>query len=62
VFVAGLPLFAWFGILLLSLILLQVLMGRRVLKVDFRLHRVNGYVILSVGLVHAFLALRFLLG
>ncbi|RJQ52489.1 MAG: hypothetical protein C4521_10270 [Actinobacteria bacterium] len=61
-FVAGLPLFAWFGILLLSLILLQVLMGRRVLKVDFRLHRVNGYVILSVGLVHAFLALRFLLG
>ena len=58
----GLPIFAWGGLVVLTLIIIQVLIGAKVLKVDFRYHRINGYTILALVLIHATSALIYLLG
>lgn len=58
----GLPLFAWGGMFTFLLIVLQVLIGARIIKVDFRIHRVNGFVILALALLHGTAALSYLLG
>ncbi len=58
----GLPLNVWLGFVLILQVLFQVLTGRRLLKVDFRYHRINGSLIVFVALLHALigLGLRFL--
>jgi len=60
--VLGLPAFAWGGITILILIIIQVLIGAKVLKVNFMIHRVNGFVILTFAVFHAAAALIYLLG
>lgn len=60
--VLGLPAFAWGGVTILLLIVIQVLIGAKVLKVNFMIHRVNGFVILSFAILHATAALIYLLG
>lgn len=55
--IAGLPAFVWGGFLLLILLVLQVLTGRRILKVPFVWHRINALLIVVIALGHAFMAL-----
>jgi hypothetical protein len=52
----GRPLTVWLGLLLYTLVLLQVLVGARVLKVPFVYHRKAGYLILLIGLIHGSMA------
>lgn len=61
-FIGPLPLFAWGGILLLIMTILQVLMGTRVLKLDSRYHRINGHLILIFGMLHGLLGILYFLG
>ena len=58
----GLPSFGWAGILLFLMIIFQVLTGRGILKVNFRYHRINGWLILALAAIHGFLALGVYLG
>lgn len=55
----GLPLNVWLGFVLIVQIAFQVLTGRRLLKVDFRYHSINGLLILLVALAHALIGLGF---
>lgn len=58
----GIPAYGWSGILLFFLIIFQVLSGRGVIKVNFKYHRINGWLILSLAFIHGFLALGLYLG
>lgn len=60
-YLGPLPIFAWGGMVLGLMVIFQVLVGAKVLKVDFRYHRINGFLILAGGLIHGTLALIFLL-
>lgn len=60
--ILGFPLFGLLGILLLILLTFQILTGKRILKVDFKYHRINGRLIYILALIHAFLAMGFYLG
>jgi hypothetical protein len=53
--VDGRPINVWGGILLAVLVIFQVLVGTRVIKLPFAWHRVNGFVILVLVLAHGFL-------
>jgi len=53
--VAGKPLNIWGGILLAVLVVFQVLVGTRVIKLPFAWHLVNCFLILLVALAHGFL-------
>jgi hypothetical protein len=53
--VFGKPVNIWLGMVLAVLIVLQVLLGARVLKLPFVVHRVNGFVILAIALAHGFI-------
>jgi hypothetical protein len=61
-YLGPLPLFAWGGILLFVMTTFQVLIGTRVIKVDSKYHRINGFLILAFGLIHGVLALLYFLG
>ena len=60
-YLGPLPIFAWGGMVLFLMTAFQVLVGAKILRVDFRYHKVNGFLILFGGLVHGLLALMFLL-
>jgi hypothetical protein len=60
-YLGPLPVFAWGGIMLLVMTIFQVLVGAKILKIDFRFHKVNGFLILTFGIIHGTLALMFLL-
>lgn len=49
--------FALLGTILLILVVFQFLIGKRIIKVDFKYHRYNGALILSIGLLKALLAI-----
>ena len=53
----GQPLYLWVGLLLGTLVVLQILIAKRWLKVPFVWHRRNGWLILFVGMFHGFLAI-----
>ncbi len=55
----GLPLNVWLGFLLFIQVVFQVLTGKRILKVNFKYHRINGVLILLVALAHALIGLGF---
>lgn len=59
--IAGLPLHAWIGMLLLILIILQILIGKRILKIPFVWHRVFAIVILVFAVIHAVMGLGLML-
>ncbi|MDP3998483.1 MAG: hypothetical protein Q8P89_02610 [bacterium] len=60
--ILGLPFFGWEGIALYLMLIFQVLTGSRILKVNFKYHRINGWLILTLAFLHGFLALGLYLG
>ena len=58
----GLPLVAWGGVTTLTLLTLQMLVGLRVIKVDFRYHTYLGWTLFTVAIIHAAAALIFIFG
>ena len=54
-FLFGKPINVWLGLILAALVVLQVLLGTKVLKLPFAVHRVNGFVILGIVIVHGFI-------
>jgi len=53
----GHPINVWGGILLIVLLTLQVLSGKRLIKLPFSFHRRNAILIVLVAAVHALLGL-----
>jgi|GEM_PF-1101768 len=58
----GLPLVAWGGITTLTLLVLQMLVGLRVIKVDFKYHTYLAWTLFAVAIIHATAALIFIFG
>lgn len=52
----GQPLHMWLGILLFVLIVIQIAIAKRLLPVPFKWHRIIGYTILLLAILHGFLA------
>lgn len=60
----GMPLFAWLGVLMFILILIQIGLGIAMVKYQknvFGYHRINGFIIIILAIVHMAFALLFLL-
>lgn len=53
----GAPLHLWLGILLFVLILFQIFVAKRIIRLPFKWHRVTGYVIAVLALFHGFVAI-----
>ena len=53
----GQPLHLWLGILLFLLIIFQIAVAKRILPVPFRWHRIMGYVILLLVVIHGSIAI-----
>ena len=60
--ILGQPLHLWLGILLLILLVVQIAGARKILPISFRWHRIIGYVILALAIVHGALAAGLNLG
>lgn len=54
--ILGLPLHFWLGIILFLAILFQILVAKKILPVPFRWHRIVGYAILVLALIHGSVA------
>lgn len=52
----GAPLHLWLGILLVILIIFQILVAKKILPVPFVWHRIAGFSILVLALIHGFIA------
>ncbi len=52
----GRPLTVWLGLVVFTQIVFQVLTGSRRIILPFMYHRVNGYLILVLGLIHGIMA------
>jgi hypothetical protein len=49
------PLHVWLGFATLTLVLIQILIGKRIIKVPFRVHtKIVWKILIAVALVHAF--------
>jgi hypothetical protein len=59
--ILGLPLFAWGGMFTGILIVIQVLIGTHILKVNFKYHRIGGFVILGLAFIHGLAGLSYIL-
>ena len=44
------------GIILFFLILFQIITGKRIIKLNIKWHRIAGYVILFIALIHGIIA------
>jgi len=53
----GKPITVWLGIVLMVLLTLQILSGKRLIKLPFSFHRRNAIFIVLVAGVHAFFGL-----
>ncbi|HBP63133.1 MAG TPA: hypothetical protein DD730_02410 [Desulfosporosinus sp.] len=53
----GKPLHLWLGIVLMVLVTLQILSGKRLIKLPFSFHKRNAMFIALVAVVHAFFGL-----
>ncbi|MEL7657533.1 MAG: hypothetical protein AAGU75_16685 [Bacillota bacterium] len=53
----GQPLHLWLGILLFILIVFQIAIAKKLLPVPFKWHRVMGYVILMLAILHGSIAI-----
>lgn len=58
----GQPIHLWLGMLLLLCVIFQVLVAKQILKVPFKWHRIMGYVILLLALIHGFIAMALSFG
>ncbi|MHC1718659.1 MAG: hypothetical protein AB9883_08450 [Acidaminococcaceae bacterium] len=54
--ILGQPLHLWLGILLLILIVLQIAGVSKILPISFKWHRIIGYVIFILAIIHGLLA------
>jgi hypothetical protein len=54
--ILGQPLHLWLGIFLFLLILFQISVAKKILKLPFKWHRIGGYVILLLAVIHGFIA------
>lgn len=55
--IMGKPLHLWLGVLLFVLIVFQIAVARRILPIPFRWHRIMGYVILLLAVIHGSIAI-----
>lgn len=55
--IMGKPLHLWLGLLLLISIVFQIVVARRMLPIPFRWHRIMGYVILLLAIIHGSIAI-----
>ena len=55
--ILGQPLHLWLGILLFLLVIFQIVVAKRILKVPFKWHRIGGYVILLLAIMHGLIAI-----
>ncbi len=55
--ILGQPLHLWLGIILFLLVIFQIVVAKRILKVPFKWHRIGGYVILLLAILHGFIAI-----
>ena len=54
--ILGQPLHLWLGILLFIIIVVQIAGAIKILPISFRWHRILGYVILALAILHGALA------
>lgn len=54
--ILGKPLHLWLGILLFILVVIQIALAKRILPIPFRWHRIMGYVILVLAIIHGLIA------
>lgn len=54
--IVGLPIHLWLGVILLLLIIFQIMVAKRIIPVPFQYHRIMGYVILIIAILHGFIA------
>ncbi|AFV03446.1 hypothetical protein UNSWDHB_2588 [Dehalobacter sp. UNSWDHB] len=55
--IMGKPLHLWLGLLLFLLIVFQILVAKRIVPIPFRWHRIMGYIILLVAIIHGSMAI-----
>jgi hypothetical protein len=60
--ILGYPLHLWLGIILFFLIIFQIAVAKRILRIPFYWHRIMGYVILLIAFVHGTLGLGLYFG
>ena len=58
----GLPIMVWSGIDIFALILLEVLLGLRIIKTNPKYHKALAYLILLVVLIHGIMGTFYFLG
>jgi len=58
----GMPLVAWGGLTVLTMLIIQILVGTRVLPINFKYHKYIAFTLLALALVHAAAALIFIFG
>ena len=58
----GMPLVAWGGLVTLILLITQILIGTRIIKVDFKYHTYVAWILLTTALIHGTAALIFIFG
>lgn len=52
----GQPLHMWLGILLFILIVFQIAVAKKLIPVPFKWHRIMGFVILLLAMLHGIIA------
>lgn len=55
--IMGKPLHLWLGLILFISIVFQIVVARRLLPIPFRWHRIMGYVILLLAIIHGSIAI-----
>ncbi len=55
--ILGQPLHLWLGIVLLFLVMFEIAVVKKLLPISFRWHRIMGYVILVLAIVHGSLVM-----
>lgn len=58
----GMPLVAWGGVTVLTVLIVQMLVGLRIVKVDFKYHTYIAWTLLVLALIHATAALIYIFG
>ncbi len=54
-FFFGQPIHLWLGILLFILIVFQIAVAKKLIPVPFKWHRIMGFVILLLAMLHGFI-------
>jgi hypothetical protein len=58
----GMPLVAWGGLTVLAVLVIQILIGFRIIKIDFKYHKFVALALLALALVHGTAALIYIFG